>query len=189
MFYDLNLALKDVLSSRSRERQTEACGNLPQVGIVALNGIPIIGKDVVTYFGVPITVDLLRRQLGLGLGFGGVLTYVNRTGLSLERLAEISLTQNHDWAMHSINVTLCFAGAPTFVEMSFARDRRFHLSWVESLSNEDWTQPRLFTATASWKDWRSFLKHRESPDFQSIVREWLCLVYWELYPIFPEYMG
>lgn len=190
MIYDLTFAVGNLTSKNALDRHTEATLNFPQVGIVAMNGIPFIGQDPVTYFGTPVTLDLLREQIRLGLGFGGVLTYMNRSRFSLEKLADLSLEADHDWAMHSVNITLCFSGAPTFVEMSFARDRRFHLSWVDSSAqNENWDMPRLFTATASWKDWRSFLRHQDSPDFQPSVRYWLSLAHQELCTVFPEYMA
>jgi len=89
--------------------------------------------------------------------------------------------------MHAVGVTLCFAGCPTFVEMSFARDARFHLLWVEPRSKTDWNLPRLFTASASLKTWKKYLANRDSADFLKTQRDWLGRTYEAIEPLFPEY--
>jgi hypothetical protein len=158
------------------------------VGLVALNGIPFVGSPP-TYFGTEVTPELLQEQIRLGLGFGGVLTYMNRGGHTLGQLAEMSLDNDHDWAMRNITATLCFANAPTFVEMSFARDRRFHLSWVEPRAKTDWNKHRVFTATASLKDWRKYIYNRDSTDFLKTQRTWLHDAHKVVTLLAPEYFA
>ena len=185
-FYDLEARIRGLAQTSSRERMVEAAKALPAVGLVALNGIPFIG-DPPTYFGTPITPQTLQTQVRLGLGFGGVLTYMNSSALTLDELAVLSLKHDHDWAMRNISVTLCFANTPTFVEMSFARDGRFHLSWVEPKGAEDWSLPRIFTASASLKDWKKYVANRNSPDFLPTQRSWLDKAHAALYVVCPEY--
>ena len=187
MIYDLSARIAG-LKSRGRilDRMAEAAETLPDVGVVALNGIPFVG-DPPSYFGVSVTPELVREQLMLGLGFGGVLTFMNPVGYSLESLARMSLEHGHGWAMHGVTVTLCFAGAPTFVELSFARDGRFHMSWVEPKGSTDWAIPRVFTATASLKRWSKYVANRNSPDFLKTQQHWLGLAHAELVALMPDY--
>lgn len=188
MIYDLAAKIWALPGASPRERMAEAIQVLPPVGLVALNGIPFIG-DPPTYFGVQIRPEIIREQLRFGLGFGGVLTYMNPGQHTLNELAEISLEHGHDWAMKSITLTLCFAGCPTFVELSFARDRRFHLSWVEPKGPEDWSKARVFTATATAKDWKKYVGNRASQDFLRTQREWLAMAHEVLKSLMPEYFG
>lgn len=189
VIYDLHARLAAMRSSSPLDRMAEAGLTLPPVGVVALNGIPFIGSDPVTYFGHPVTEDSIREQAHLALGLGGVLTYMNTSKFSLEDLADLSLKHGHDWSMHSVNATLCFAGAPTFVEISFARDSRFHMAWVEPRSKTDWNCSRVFTATASLKQWKKYTANRDSRDFLATQREWLQRAHEVLQPLFPAYLS
>jgi hypothetical protein len=173
-----------------------AAAGLLDVGIVAFNGIPFIqnpdhegldyGYGSVTYFGAPVSPQMFEKQTLLGLGLGGVLTYMSQKQ-SLEELGKMSLEAGHDWAFHSTNVTLCFAGCPAFVEMSFARDGNFHLSWVEPTGRTNWNMPRVFTATASLKAWKKYVGNRDNPDFLATQRKWLLKAHNELARLNAEY--
>lgn len=156
------------------------------MGVVALNGIPFVGEPP-TYFGVPVTPAVVQEQFLLSLGLGAVLTFMNQGNAPLELLGRISRSNGHDWALHGTAVTLCFAGAPTFVEMSFARDGRFHLSWVEPRGSTDWNAPRVFTAAASLKVWRKYLANMYSPEFLATQRRWLAQAHDEICGLFPRY--
>lgn len=184
--YDLTAALRDCTGNEITTRLAQAADMLPEVGLVALNGIPIIGQPP-TYFGAPVDRYVIEKQIRKGMGFGGVLTFMNKTH-SLEDLADKSYENDHDWAMRHITVTLCFAGCPTFVEMSFGRDRRFHLSWVEPRGKVDWSLPRVFTATGSLKDWQKYTANRNSSDFLNTQRTWLNKAHAEIHTICPEYI-
>ena len=188
MIYDLTGKLLTLDSKSVLDRMDEAAVKLPDVGVVALNGIPFIGSDPVSYFGHPVTEETIHQQMRLALGFGGVLTHTNVGQRTLYELSDISLEHGHDWALHAVNVTVCFAGCPTFVEMSFSRDGRFHLSWVEPRARTDWNSSRVFTATAPMKHWKKYLKNRNSPDFLKTQREWLTKTHQVLRGIFPDYL-
>lgn len=90
---------------------------------------------------------------------------------------------------HQVNATLCFAGCPTFVEMSFGRDGGFHLSWAEPRARTNWDLPRVFTATASLKKWKKYTANRHSPDFLRTQQVWLNLAHQALVPLCPRYFG
>ena len=203
--YDLHyriqkLKLKEGFPDTVATRLDHAAETLPDVGIVAFNGIPFVqdpeyvsphddyGRGSVTYFGGPVSPALFEKQTLLGLGVGGVLTYMNQ-GHSLEELGQRSLEADHDWAFRSITVTLCFAGCPTFVEMSFARDRNFHLSWVEPTGQTNWNMPRVFTATASLKAWKKYMLNRANPDFLATQRKWLRKAHHQLIWLNMRYFG
>lgn len=185
MLYNLNRELRKLKGETVEERLAEAAEKLPDVGIVGLNGIPFISEPPM-YFGRLATIPVIRRQLLFGLGMGGALTYMNNT-LSYVQLGEKCLELGHDWAFRSMTVTVCFAGCPTFVELSFARDRRFHLSWCEPARKTDFNLPRVFTATASIKDWKKYLKNRNSEDFLNTQRLWLKKTHELLSPLVPNY--
>lgn len=189
MIYDLTARVAALESKGVLDRMDEATVKLPPVGVVALNGTPFVGEDPVTYFGHPVTPESIEQQMRLALGFGGVLTYMNSGGHTLGELADMSLRKDHDWSMHSANATVCFVGCPTFVEMSFARDGRFHLAWVEPRSRTDWEGGRVFTATASLKRWRKYIANKDSADFLATQREWLQRAHEVLVPLFPAYMS
>lgn len=189
MIFDLSYIVQNSIGETVADRMANIAEQLHPVSIVALNGIPFIQTDYeTTYFGVPVNEEDIHEQLLLALGFGGVLTHLT-TDKDLDDLAELSLEHGHDWAFHSTNVTLCFAGCPTFVEMSFARDGRFHLSWVEPKSKTDWNLPRVFTATASLKHWKKYVANRDSKDFLKTQRTWLRMAHFQLLKILPEYFG
>ena len=188
MIYDLTERISALDSKGALDRMDEATVKLPEVGVVALNGVPFIGSDPVTYFGHPVTEEIIEQQMRLALGFGGVLTHMNVSNKTLDELADLSLEHDHDWALHAVNATVCFAGCPTFVEMSFGRDGRFHLSWVETRSRVDWTWGRVFTATAPLKHWKKYLANRDSSDFLKTQREWLAKTHQALRGLFPQYL-
>lgn len=184
MIYDLSKRIRSLSGSSIEEKMRYGNKILPNVGLVAFNGIPFIG-DPPTYFGMPASYELLNSQIKLGLGFGGALTFLSK--ISLDELSEKSLFLDHDWTMHSISATICFADAPTFVEMSFSRDSNFHMSWVESKKKIDWNVNRIFTASASLKTWKKYTKNRNNKDFANIQRYWLDLTFQEISKVFPQY--
>jgi hypothetical protein len=189
MIYDLAYIVRNLKGETVADRLEELCHQLYPVSIVALNGIPFIQNGYeMTYFHMPVEEDDIREELLNALGLGAVLTHLT-PGKELHELAELSLENDHDWAFHSVNITLCFAGCPTFVEMSFARDSRFHLSWVEPKAKTDWSKPRVFIATASLKTWKKYIRNRQNPDFLSTQRKWMLIAHDQLKGILPEYFG
>jgi hypothetical protein len=180
---DLTAIVQGLSAQTCLERHQELLPKLPPVSLVALNGIPFRG-DTPTYFGAPVTPDLLQKYVREGLGFGSVLTRLSHQ--SLEAHADNALVREHDWALHGIRATLCFARCPGRVELAFARDRRFHLSWVEFSRNEA-ADLHLFTASASLKDWRAFLGHRSGRNFQYNVRLWMELAHEHVRVLLPAY--
>lgn len=183
--YDLPAAILSLTKYNKQRRVYELQGKVPSVGLVGFNGVPFKGEPA-TFLGQEVTPDFLRQLLEDALGFGGVLTYLNSSKMTLRQLSNLCLKQDHDWAFRAVHLTVAFVGAPAFVEMSFARDRRFHLSWVEE---QDVLNPCCFTASASVKDWSKYLENRNSEDFLEIQRQWLLEAHSVLAPILPEYFG
>lgn len=109
----------------------------------------------------------IRSMIRDALAQSAVLTYMNRSRLDTDRLADICLDRGHDWALRWIPVSLTFVAVPLAVELAFLRDARFLTSWPVTNNT---SAPRLFTATASIKDWLKFVSHAEDKDFDRDTR-------------------
>lgn len=195
MIYDLRDRLSLLHGASLRERLQEAAGTLPPVGLVAFGGVPFRGSPP-TYMGQEATYEFLQAQVAEALGFSALLTYLNPQRRGLEDLARLLVERDHDWGLYVPQVSVCFAGCPLFVELSFARDRRFHLLWVDNMLGVDALRgegagdrlhARVFIATASIKEWRRYLRNRSNDDFKHVHRSWLSHAYEVIAPIYPEY--
>lgn len=144
---------------------------LPEVGIVAVGGIPILedcdGNP--TIFNSPIDADRLKKRLTEGLGLGAVLTYRNPKGKSLRGLGELCLDLGHTWTHHTLTLTVVFTNTPRSVRDAFAFDGRFHLSWSERDPDPDCV---TFTACGSLKNWKRLLGHADDKSFKRVQRVW-----------------
>lgn len=193
MFMNLYEALNGLEAPHTNGRLCEALDRgLPPVSIVGIGGFPILGKEgAFTLLGAPISPERLRSGLIEALGQSAILTYLNPKHRSLEEMGERCLKDGHTWALHALPITLCFAGHPAFVEMSFNRDGSFMQggSWVEA-PVIDATNGRIFTMHGSIKAWKRYLGYRNDPGFMKPQREALSQAWevmnWLLPDIFKE---
>lgn len=141
------------------------------VAIVALGGFPIEGEPgAPSWCGSPCTVESLQLQVLKGWGLSGVLTYMNPKDKSLESLGRMCQSKGHNWALKWLNLSLVFCSPSPEVEMAFARDTRFFLSWV---SGPSMCGGMPFVATGSLSSWMKFAstENVESGDFPAPVCE------------------
>ena len=122
------------------------------------------GVFVTAFGGKPLSsMEEAREAFCLAMGESALLTYMNPLGRTRAEMSEKILRMGHDWAGNWINVTLTFFQYPAQVQTSFARDRRFWLSWSE-VTNQVWS------ATASVKDWRRYTGHSDDKSFEKETR-------------------
>lgn len=168
---------------KTEDRISELSDNLPRVSITAIGGFPIIQRD-----GYPTWIDSLLTEpnfsyyLKQALGASAVLTYTNKSNKALEELGDLCVNKKHFWGLHWINLTVTLARYPLNVQMAFACDKNFYLSWpIEKIPTG-----RVFSATAGIKEWLDFIKHKDDlsfdPDTRSAMHEITRVVFdqWEL---------
>ena len=140
---------------------------LPSVAITAVGGFPIKKKlDGLFYWcGNLVEDNTFPDNILDALGTAAVLTYTNPKNKTLEELGLLCAKLDHSWALHWVTVTLVFAGHPPAVELAFARDTRFRMSWTVGS-----TSGKVFAATAGIKEWRDYLYHRSDQSFGEATR-------------------
>lgn len=168
MFLDLHNACmshEDSIPDRVRAFTETVQG----VAVIAVGGFPITTEnDTLRWCGGPATADRIRGEFAKGLGTSAVLTYMNKAGHSLEKLSSICVERKHDWAFRWMTLSLVFSNVDIAVELAFARDTRFLLSWPVATANTQ--RPRVFVASGTLKDWVKFVANADSPDFDKYTR-------------------
>lgn len=171
MFLDLHAAChyREGQQDRIKDRVATLAQYFPGVWVVAIGGFPITTQfDAPHWCGGPATVERVREEIRAGLGLSAVLTYMNKSGHSLDKLGGICAKRGHDWGYRWMTVSMAFLDFNIDVELAFARDTRFFMSWPVAA---DLNKPRVFVASATIKDWAKFLANHASPDFDAKTRE------------------
>ncbi len=150
-----------------KARLEELAARLPSVGVTALGGFPFkeTPDDRFTWNGHDVTEGWLQEQIQEALGLSAVLTYVNPRNLSLHDLGTICKDRGHTWGMHWITLSMVFARHNNKVQLAFARDTRFRLSWCVETAETD-----VFVATAGLKEWIDYTSHRDDTSFDVHTR-------------------
>jgi hypothetical protein len=164
---DLHHECEQLEADAVTERVSQLAARLPAVSLWAVGGFPFIRQNEgFVWCGAPVTIETLKHHVTLALGASAVLTYTNKNHKTLKGLGHICADRRHLWAYHWINATIVFARQTLAVEMAFARDTRFKMSWpVEG-------QPtgQVWAATTGLKQWRDFISHRVDKDFDQATR-------------------
>lgn len=173
---DLHLECSKLKSIKQSDRISELANNLPPVAIIAIGGFPIYlhqAYNELYWFNIPATNGNIRDVILKGLGLSGILTYTNKSNKSLLELGNICYEKNHCWAFHWINISFIFAKHHPNVELAFARDTVFYLSWPIQ------QQPtgEVFVATAGIKEWKDYIKHKDDMSFDEHTRNAMTRVY------------
>jgi len=159
IFFDLHQAVSSVQNTLMIERCKLFNETFEKMtAIVAVGGFPIKknSSGSFTWCGSECTVELLKINILEAWGLSGVLTFMNPTHKSLLDLGKICQEKNHNWALKWINVSIFFNGHERDVELAFARDTRFFLSWPSG-STRNYDNINLpFVATGSLSDWAKF---------------------------------
>lgn len=168
MFTDLYQVCRQLKNTTVATRACELLETLPPVSITALGGFPFSKDgDEVTWAGQPVTLIGLKYKILHALSESALLTYTNKNNKSLDDLGYLCKNLGHDWAYRWVNVTLLFSNFSPKVELAFARDTRFYLSWI--VMPNDVPSP-VFAATGSIKDWFSYLNHWNDESFDKDTR-------------------
>jgi hypothetical protein len=179
---DLHDKCSCLRNSAPEKRVYELSSILPHVSVVAIGGFPIKLVDgALTWCGSPATAGDLKYRIVDALGLSAVLTYTNKSEMSLQELGYLCLGKKHLWGAHWINVTLAFARYSLAVQMAFACDRRFYLSWPI----EKEITGLVFTATGGLKEWGDYLAHRDDKSFDSATREAMTEAFSQLKELLP----
>lgn len=183
-FIDLHHACGSLVSTSTSDRVTEFAERFPGVWVAGVGGFPILQEQNVSLWcGSPVHFGRIRAELKKSLGLSAVLTYMNKSGMSLNRLGDICIERGHDWGWHWVTLNLLFSGVPLRVELAFARDTRFRLSWPVT---RDVTEPRVFMASASFKDWLKFTSNHDDPDFDAETRKAMGIAFTWVTEMLPE---
>jgi hypothetical protein len=155
IFIDLNKSIEEENKTEIRNKK---------IGIAAIGGFPIQIKDnKFLLLNNELTKEFVNNELTKALGMGAILTYKNKSNKSNLELGALCFQKGHFWSFNSINLSVAFFNVPVFCEISFARDGRFHLSWVEDKILPE--NMRTFTATAPLKVWKKYLSYKDDESF------------------------
>ena len=174
-FTDLTYALTRLCSDSVEDRVKEFANKHTGVSIVAICGLPILNKSEVLcdgheelyWAGKKLDVSTVKTHFTEALGLSGMLTYMNKSNLSLEDLGELCNERNHDWGFEWMSISVLFSGYGLPVEMAFSRDTRFYMSWP--VQNQPTGQ--LFVASGSIRSWKRYLWHKDNKDFDKSTRK------------------
>lgn len=154
------------------------------VAVCAIGGFAVEGGPGHWYWlSQPLYADRVRSEIVRGLGVSGLLTYMNRSDLTLEQLGQLCVERDHDWAYQWMTLSVLISGFESEVEWSFARDTRFHLSWPLSQKRH---RRAPFVATASLKNWKKFVAHAEDKNFDAPTRSVMGLAKGLLDELLPQ---
>jgi hypothetical protein len=167
MLFDLENELLPMIAdirAESKEQDTNAVmskiissNKIPKVSIVGIGGFPLNKINEKYYiFGTEVTKENMHNAIQKQLGCSAILTKLNPGG-------------------HNV------------VEVSFGRTASFLRggSWVESRYNDS-SLSRIFTVPGTLKQWKDYLKFKDSDDFFPIQREALTETHRILSYYFPS---
>jgi hypothetical protein len=179
-YKDIFIDLEDRFLSDDSANQTDRI-----IGICGIGGFPVqISDDNFFLLNNKLTQQFIQEELTRSLGMGAVLTHRNRSKLTNKELGEVCLQKGHFWTFGAMNVTVAFINVPIFCELSFSRDGRFHLSWVEEKISSN---IRTFTASAPLKVWKKYLSYKDDDSFLATHRDLLSQtnnIFEEFYPAY-----
>lgn len=166
-FTDLHFECSRLKRTSVDERVMELCVNLPPTSLCAIGGFPIkkIG-DGFSWCNNTISPNTISSTLKEALGFSAILTYTNKTNKTIEELGQLCLDKGHLWALHWLNISIVFSCHKPQVELSFARDKEFFLSWPVETSPTG----NIFVATAGIKEWLKYTAHYQDKSFDADTR-------------------
>lgn len=166
---DLHATVASLPCGTVAQRHAALRERLPGATFVHVLGVPIVdrGELGLQWCGAPATQEALCSGVLDALGHSAVLTYMNPHGRTLAELGAMCAERHHAWAYRWLTAGILLCGHDLSVELAFARDSRFMLSWTEV---DPHVEPRAFVATATLKDWLAFTAHATDCSFGGAIR-------------------
>lgn len=167
MFTDLNALVCSLTSKGVDDKLNELASKFggPTVAIYAVGGIPIrLYNGEFEWAGNE--TFRIKSYIKDGLGASAALTYLNPNHKSYDELGQICLDKGHSWAYHWMTVSMVLVNFPLLVEMSFAHDTRFQLSWTLQKNPTG----KVVGITGTIKNWLDFTKHYNDSSFDESTR-------------------
>lgn len=168
IFLDLSSELDCLQTKSVSARVSEFASRVPMgVYVIAIGGFPIYSQDEVYHWcEVPVSSSRIAENVMGALGISGLLTFMNKSCLSLNQLGNVCIKHNHTWGYHWITFSLLFVGYDHLAELALTRDKQFWMSWPVG----DKTG-QVFMASGSIKSWLKFVSHHGSKDWDASSRK------------------
>lgn len=169
IFIDLERELLSLGKTSMQDRTVELKKKFPNVYLYAIGGIPLkkegehiclLQKEI----NITSCIDIIKESVGIS----GVLTYVNKSKLSLMDMGNKCYELKHLWAENWLMLSF-LVSAPEKVELSILRDKNFYESWIET--NQDGI--KTFGITGSIKSFKKFMSHRFDETFDVDTRNFM----------------
>ena len=143
---------------------------LPDISICAIGGFPLKIIDNKTYIlNKEITRETISGAITKSLGLSGMLTYANKSNLTLSEMGKKCKQLNHLWGFNFITLTLLFSNQEKEVELSFLRDKRFYESWIIGHS-------AVYAFTGTIKNFKKFVSNKDDLSFDKATREAMTII-------------
>jgi hypothetical protein len=174
IFIDLERELGRSTSKDVIVRIMELQNKLSGVHLYSIGGFPIkeyCGSYFI--FGEKLTPDMFKKKIAEAVGLSGMMTYMNKSDLSLGDLGNKCIKLNHTWALNWITLSflVCLPNSNK-VEKSLLRDKNFYESWPVTRSGES----DVFGVTGSVKSFKKFIGHKDDGSFDSDTRSFMRLL-------------
>jgi hypothetical protein len=164
MYIDLEKAIREKTISKTEQ----------SIKLYAIGGFPIKEIDNKFYWvNNELNNEFISNNLFEALGLSGMLTYMNKSNLSLKDMGVKLLELEHKWGLHWISLSFLFINYSDKVEKSFLRDSNFYESWVIGGSN-------IFGFSGSIKSFIKYSNNRNDTSFDLDTRTALQHLYFKL---------
>ena len=139
--------------------------NLPPISLYAIGGFPVKWNGTrYTILGRSADPAVMREEIQSALGLSGMLTYMNKSGLSTSMMGAKCKELGHLWGFNWITISLLFVNKNLAVEKSFLRDSNFYESW--SIDNS-----KIFGMNGSIKSFMKFVSNKDDKSFDPATRK------------------
>jgi len=132
----------------------------------AFGGIPIKEVDGRhTLLGNAVDEKFLGDLVTESLGLSGMMTFANKSDMTLQAMGSRAGVLGHDWGLNWITVSF-LVNDDEAVELSLLRHRKFYQSWTVG-------QRGTFGITGSVKDFAKYSSHFNDNDFDKPTRDFM----------------
>lgn len=181
LFIDLLYEVSQLATENVSNRALEFHEKIDGVYLYAIGGFPIKkSDDGFTYFNNKIDVDFIQTNLKEAIGLSGIMTFMNKSNLTLLELGNICNNLSHLWCLNWIELSFLISVPNSKeVELSLLRDKHFYESWTVGKNNNE----IIFTMTGSIKDFKKFISNKNDESFDIPTRNFMKLIDTKFNPI------